>query len=163
MNDAIAVSVSHCVDVTTIVEAANGVKTLCVQLDVDRIHIARKIMHASTVDAQIHALNRPLVEQMHCVWFRIMPEHAFVRIIWLAILVSRVNIHRRRVRQQTNARRIIRATATCAKPLVTTMTTVWPMKNVSVEHVNRSVITTPHVEPDKFARIDYVKSVAEMI
>lgn len=63
----------------------------------------------------------------------------------------------------TNVHQIIRALEIFAKQTVTTIKIVWPTNDVYEERVDRFATVTLRAEMVKYARIDCVKLVAEMI
>lgn len=79
------------------------------------------------------------------------------------IQILPVNIHQLHAQHTTSVHQIIHAWEIFANQIVTTIKIVWPMNDVYEERVAQYVTTMPLVEMDKFAKIDYVKSVAAMI
>lgn len=163
MNDAKVVFANHFVEEMTTVDMVKCVKTLFVQLAADRMFIALVIWCAWVKSALIHVKSQLHAASMQIVLFKITSKHVFVPIIWLAIHRLVVNMHPHRAQRTMNVRRIIRALEIFANQTVTTTKTVWLMNAVYEEHVDRFVIVTLLVETDKFVKIDFVKSVAEMI
>lgn len=162
-SDVRAAFASHCVVVMMIVVMVKCVKTLSVRLDVDRIHIAQEIWRASPKNVLIHVKSQPRAVQMPIVLFKIMLKLAFVQNIWLVILISVANMHRRHAQRTTNAHRIIHALPMFAKQTAIMIKIVCLMNDACEEHVDRFVTLTALVERVKSVRIDCVKLAAEMI